>query len=274
MTVNAYLRYVALGDSQTEGLGDGDDLHGLRGCADRLAEQIARDSPDVRYANLAIRGRLAGQVRAEQLAPALALRPDLATVVAGVNDLLRPRVDLDEVVGHLEAMYAALTAQGAVVVTLTFPDMGRITPLARPVAHRVFALNDRVREAAGRHGAVVVEASQHPVMTDPRLWSADRLHASPLGHARIAAAVADALGLPGSDDSWTLPLPPDTEARHGLRAVGAELRWAGSFLGPWLARRVRGRSSGDGRRAKRPALLPVTTLADHGERPPNGRLLD
>ncbi|MFD5793415.1 SGNH/GDSL hydrolase family protein [Streptomyces diastatochromogenes] len=257
MSDGAYLRYVALGDSQTEGVGDGDDATALRGWADRLAETVAQSSPGLRYANLAVRGRLAGQVHAEQLAPALALRPDLATVVAGVNDLLRPRVDVDAVAGHLESMFAALGAQGARVVTLTFPDPTRIAPLARPVSHRVVALNERIKEAARRHDVVVVDASHHPVVTDPRMWSADRLHASPRGHALIAAAVAHALGVPGSDDSWTRPLLPGPAARAGWRAVGREVRWAGSFLGPWILRRVRGRSSGDGRQAKRPDLLPV-----------------
>ncbi|MFD0366862.1 SGNH/GDSL hydrolase family protein [Streptomyces sp. NPDC127114] len=253
-----YLRYVALGDSQTEGVGDGDDTRGLRGWADRLAELAARSNPELRYANLAVRGRLAGQVRAEQLAPALALQPDLATVVAGVNDLLRPRFDADEVAGHLEAMFAALGAQGARVATLTFPDLTRLIPAARPVAPRISALNDRIREAAGRHGVTVLETAHHPVVTDPRLWSRDRLHAAPPGHARIAAAFAETLGLPGSDDSWARPLPPPgTRPPGGLRAAGAELAWAAAFLGPWLGRRLLGRSSGDGRAAKRPLLTPV-----------------
>ncbi|MEU6882395.1 SGNH/GDSL hydrolase family protein [Streptomyces sp. NPDC046712] len=253
-----YTRYVALGDSQTEGLGDGDDVTGLRGCADRLAELIADSSPGLTYANLAVRGRLAGQVRAEQLGPALALRPDVATVVAGMNDLLRPRFDADEVAGHLEAMFAELTAQGAKVATVTFPDAARIIPLARPVSGRVIALNARIREAAGRHGVAVAETYPHPVVTDARLWSPDRLHASPLGHERIAAAVADALELPGSSDAWTRPLPdrPSTPAA-GMRAVLGELGWAAAFLGPWVGRRLRGRSSGDGRTAKRPEPAPV-----------------
>jgi hypothetical protein len=93
------------------------------------------------------------------------------------------------------------------------------------------------------------------------LWSADRLHAGPLGHTRIAAAVAHALGLPGSDDTWTLPLPAEGTDIPVWRTVGAELRWAGTFLGPWVGRRLRGRSSGDGRQAKRPALLPVAAPA-------------
>ncbi|MFJ3235582.1 SGNH/GDSL hydrolase family protein [Streptomyces sp. NPDC086787] len=259
MPVDGYLRYVALGDSQTEGVGDGDDVSGLRGWADRLAERLAMDNPDLRYANLAVRGRQAGQIRAEQLAPAIALRPDLATVVAGMNDVLRPRFDADEVVGHLDAMFAALTAQGARVATCTFPDLARITPLARPIAPRLLALNAGIWEAARRHGVAVADATRYPVVNDPRLWSSDRLHANSLGHARIAAAVAHALGLPG-DDEWTRPLP-GAPAASRLRAAEAELRWAGSFLGPWLVRRVRGRSSGDGRSAKRPTPLPVGTAA-------------
>jgi lysophospholipase L1-like esterase len=261
MSSGEYLRYVALGDSQTEGLGDGDDIVGLRGWADRLAEQLAEHCPGVQYANLAVRGRTAGQVRAEQLRPAIALRPDLATVVAGVNDLLRPRFDADEVTGHLEAMFAALTAQGACVATLTFPDVTRITPLARPISSRVVALNHRIREAALRHGVAVAETFHHEVVTDPRIWSPDRLHASPLGHERIAAAIAHALRLPGSSNSWMHPLPPpEAPTPVGWHATAAELRWAASFLGPWLGRRLRGRSSGDGRTAKRPQLQPVHAL--------------
>ncbi|MGW0561919.1 SGNH/GDSL hydrolase family protein [Streptomyces sp. NPDC003016] len=251
-----YARYVALGDSQTEGLGDGDDTTGLRGWADRLAEHLAAVNPRLQYANLAVRGRLAGQVHAGQLAPALALRLDLATVVAGVNDLMRPTFDAAEVAGHLEAMFAALTATGARVATVTFPDIGKIAPLARPLAPRVHDLNGRIRAAAARHGVAVAEAAGQAFATDARVWSEDRLHASPLGHERIAAAVAHALRLPGADDAWTRPLPP-LPAPTGWQAANAELRWAAGFLGPWLGRRLRGRSSGDGRTAKRPQLLPV-----------------
>ncbi|MFJ3724192.1 SGNH/GDSL hydrolase family protein [Streptomyces sp. NPDC090045] len=256
MPKGEYLRYVALGDSQTEGLGDGDDTTGLRGFADRFAGHLTAVNPGLQYANLAVRGRLAGQVRAEQLGPALALRPDIATVVAGVNDVLRPRFDAAEVAGHLEEMFAALTAAGVHVATVTFPDLGRIVPLARPLAPRLTDLNDRIRDAAARHGVSVAETARPEAVADPRMWTTDRLHASSLGHERIAAALAHAVGLAGSDDTWTHPLPPQAAGPPGS-ALAAELRWAAAFLGPWLGRRLRGRSSGDGRTAKRPTLLPL-----------------
>ncbi|MFG3259754.1 SGNH/GDSL hydrolase family protein [Streptomyces sp. NPDC048172] len=254
------MRYVALGDSTTEGIGDGDEESGYRGVADRLADRLAATSPELRYANLAVRGCGTDHVRTVQLPAALALRPDLATVVAGVNDFLRPRYDVNRVAGHLEATFAELTAAGTHVVTLTFPDLGKIAPLARPIASRARALNARIREAATRHGVTVVDTAVHPVTVDPRLWSADRLHLSPLGHARSAAAFAHALRLPDTDSSWTLPLPalPAPKPREALRT---ELRWVATFLGPWILRRLRGHSSGDGRTAKRPELTPVAATA-------------
>ncbi|WP_049563818.1 SGNH/GDSL hydrolase family protein [Nonomuraea sp. SBT364] len=251
--MTAYTRYVALGDSQTEGLGDGDDRDGHRGWADRLAEQLAAADPGLHYANLAVRGRLAAQIRAEQLPAALALRPDLATVMAGMNDIIRPGFDAALVVGELEAMFAALTESGAHVVTVTFPDIGKIAPMARPLRPRVLDLNARIRDAAARYGVTLVDTFALEFVTDTRMWCVDRLHASPAGHARIAAAMAHSLGLPGSDDTWMLPFPP-LPAPGALRSAAAEVRWLATFAGPWIGRRLRGRSSGDGRTAKRPEL--------------------
>jgi lysophospholipase L1-like esterase len=253
-----FSRFVALGDSQTEGLNDGDDTRGYRGWADRLAEQLAVSNPDLRYANLAVRGHLAGQIHADQLEPALALRPDIATVVAGMNDILRPSFDPDEVAGHLDAMFGALVGAGALVGTLTFPDVGRLMPIARPLMPRVHALNARIRTLAARHGLALADSFPYPATTDPRIWSADRLHANSTGHTLIAAAMADAFRLPGSDNSWSRPLPP-LPVRTRWQAAGIELRWLTTFVSPWLGRRLLGRSSGDNRTAKRPALTPVDT---------------
>lgn len=251
-----YARYVAIGDSQTEGVGDGDDRRGLRGWADRLAEALAELDPGFRYANLAVRGRLIGEVRAQQLGPALELEPDLVTVVAGLNDVLSSRYDADAVAAHLEEMVSALRAAGAHVATVTYPDIGEIAPMARRRQPRLTEFNARIREIAAKHGATVVEADRHPVCADRRIWSGDRLHLNPAGHALLADGFGHALGLPGADESWSDPLPP-LPAPGPARTVAAELRWAAVFLTPWLWRRITGRSSGDGRSAKRPSLRSV-----------------
>lgn len=250
-----YSRFVALGDSTTEGMDDPRPDGTYRGWADRLAERLACDNPDLLYANLAIRGRRISQVQDEQLAPALALRPDLATVVAGLNDLLRRRYDPAATAGSLETMLVELRNVGAEVMTFTLPDLSCVSPIARIVRTRLFAYNEAIREVGQRTGAIVVDIAAEPVALDPRLWSVDRLHASPLGHERIAGALIHALGL-DPDRSWAEPLPPLERLRPHTR-VASEVVWAQRYFTPWIIRRLRGRSSGDGMLPKRPELASV-----------------
>jgi uncharacterized protein (DUF952 family)/lysophospholipase L1-like esterase len=256
--MSSFQRFVAIGDSQTEGLNDPDGRGGFRGWADRFAALLAGADPHVQYANLAVRGRLVAAIRAEQLGPALAMRPDLATVMGGLNDLMRQSVDVAAVAADLEAMLAALRAAGATVLTNTFPDPSTIAPLFRRLVPRVAAYNEHIRAAAARHGALVVDFAAHGAGNDLRIWSPDRIHANPFGHSLIAAAFADTVGLPDCDH-WTTPLPIVAPASR-LRRTGTELRWLGRDVAPWLVRRARGRSSGDHITAKRPRLLPVASV--------------
>ncbi len=252
----AFRRYVALGDSTTEGLEDPHPDGGFRGWADRLAEVLARLDPAFLYANLAIRGRKMAQIRAEQLEPALAMAPDLASIIGGVNDILRPKVELDAVAGDIEAIVAALRGCGATVLMLTYPDPAKIMPFARGASPRVRAYNEALREIASRHDARLMDLARYGVV-DARLWHPDRLHANSEGHERIALAAADALGLPDATDAWLTPLPPAPPETRSAR-VKREATWAGRYFAPWVVRRVRGRSSGDGVLPKRPALAPVS----------------
>jgi lysophospholipase L1-like esterase len=249
-------RYVALGDSTTEGLDDPHPAGGYRGWADRLAERLAAVNPGLRYANLAIRGRKLPQIRAEQLEPALALEPDLASVLGGVNDILRRQVDLGAIAADLEQVVAALRDSGATVLVVTYPDLTQTISLgASRVRARVGDFNGRVRAIAERQDAVLVDLERDDIR-HPSLWSTDRLHASALGHERIAAVAAAALGV-GEEDraGWAEGLPEVAPRPLPLRFAG-DAAWAGRHLAPWVMRRLRGVSSGDGREPKRPGLAP------------------
>ena len=118
--------YVALGDSFSEGVGDPDPdrPNGVRGWADRAAEVMAEHEPGFRYANLAIRGRKMHQVLTEQVDAALEMSPDLVTVYAGGNDILRPKVDIDSIVAPYGAALRRLRDAGTRVLLFTGFDLG------------------------------------------------------------------------------------------------------------------------------------------------------
>lgn len=248
-----YSRYVAIGDSQTEGLWDGDDSVGVRGFADRLAEIVDVYYPGLAYANLAVRGRRIRDLLDDQLPHALAMDPDLITVCIGMNDVTRPGSNFDDALTELEDLHAQLALSGATIVTTTFPDLARIIPIGRILAARVLRINDEIRRAADWYDFRLVDLYDAPSITHPDTWSADRIHGSPKGHALFAAAAAEALGLPGSNHDWAAG--DGGPVRQSLRSQAySQALWTQNMLMPWLWRHVRGRSAGDGRGPKRPRL--------------------
>ena len=250
-----YHRFVALGDSQTEGLNDGDDSVGVRGWADRFALRLAQTtSPRLTYANLAVRGCRARHVHDVQLPAALALEPDLAAVAVGMNDLLRHDYDQDAVVAQVEETFAALRATGCRVLTMTFPDVAMMLPVMGWLRGKEVRLNRLLVEAARRHDVEVLDLFPLAISGDPAMWSHDRIHGSTLGHQRIAAGMCELVGLPGSDHSWA----ETTHTSAGpLQVVRRDAWWLATFMVPFLTRQLRGRGPGVGRTAKRPLLTPV-----------------
>lgn len=248
----AAVRYVALGDSLTEGIGDDPWPDGTpRGWADRLAELLTQHD-DVEYANLAVRGLRSAQIRDRQLTAALELEPDLVTLTAGMNDILRPRADFDALQTTLTAVVATFAERGTPVLIVPIPDVRAVSPVGVLLNDRRVRLN-QVYRSLERHGLLPVVDTSETVFEDPRAWADDRLHLSALGHTRLALAAAAAFGVP-VDEDWATP-PPGAAA---VRTWRSDADWARRHVAPWLGRRVRGRSSGDGRHAKRPALAPVT----------------
>jgi lysophospholipase L1-like esterase len=265
VSTGRYRRYVALGDSSTEGLDDPDGAGHYRGWADRLAEHIARANPGFEYANLAVRGRSAGAVAATQLAPAVAMRPDLATVVAGMNDLLRRNFDAARVAGHVGEMVRGLVAIGATVVTFTIPDVSGRMRLGNTLTARTDALNRELRQMARVHGATLLDLASYELAYDDRMWARDRIHGNAAGHTAIGHELAHLLGVPGAQPG---ALSATLEPRHPRRrrdVLAEDLRWVRLYVMPWAWRRLRGRTTGDGITAKRPSPRPVPSRTDEGE---------
>lgn len=249
-------RMVSLGDSFTEGIGDPDPQSpgGHRGWADRVAEQLSRGVEDFAYANLAIRGRLVNQIQTEQLEPAVALNPDLITVCAGGNDVLRPGGDPDALAVVMDDFIARLAATGATVLLFNGPDIGE-TPVLGSMRGRVAIYNENLRTVAARHDAIIADMWAMRELHEPRMWAPDRLHFSPLGHHTIAMMVLDTLNVEHELKNLE---PQPSEPKPWRTARREDLVWARTHLAPWVLRRLRHQSSGDGITPKRPEAKPFT----------------
>jgi lysophospholipase L1-like esterase len=250
-------KYVAIGDSFTEGLDDRyPDGTGYRGWADLVAQRLANEQGSIQYANLAVRGRQLGNIVAEQVPTALAMRPDLVSFAAGGNDVLRRNFDPAALVTEFDETVATLRKLGADVVLFRFADVTKRLPGRRMILPRVEILNRAVDETAERHGARLIDLWHDAEFLNPRLWSVDRLHLSALGHHRVAAHVLTALELTPEPEWLASSPPPDPVGWVAART--ADARWATQHLAPWVKRRLTGRSSGDAVSAKRPGLDPLS----------------
>ncbi|WP_344054078.1 SGNH/GDSL hydrolase family protein [Streptomyces thermoalcalitolerans] len=253
----SYSSLVAVGDSFTEGMSDLLPDGSYRGWADLLAARMAARTPGFRYANLAVRGKLIGQILDEQVEAAAAMRADVVTLVGGLNDTLRPRCDMGRVKALLTEAVERLAPSCKQLVLMRSPArQGPVLERFRPRLEALFACVD---ELAERHGALVVDLYGAPSLSDPRMWDVDRLHLTAEGHRRVAEAVWQTLGHEPEDPEWRTPLPPAPRPGWLTRRV-ADVRFARQHLLPWIGRRLTGRSSGDGRPPKRPELLPCTDL--------------
>jgi lysophospholipase L1-like esterase len=252
-----YNRFVVCGDSYSEGMTD-EMVDGLyRGWADRVADGLAKKSPTFTYANLAIRGKLLPQVIQDQVPIALTYvtGPDtLVSFHAGANDALRPGFDAALAKERYQGAVRKLAASGATIMLFTvLEDTGNSGRGSKLWQERFGAFNKGVREIAAEVGAIIVDANQERFFSDKRFLAFDRLHLNSMGHSRCADAVLEKLGYE-FDPGWRTPLPPATPTPWiKERAVG--VMWFFVFALPWIIRRLRGRSSGDGRVCKYPTPI-------------------
>jgi lysophospholipase L1-like esterase len=247
-------RYVALGDSFTEGVGDPEPRSpgGLRGWADRVAEELSVGHEDFAYANLAVRGLLLGQILDQQAGPALALQPDLITLSGGGNDLVFRGSDPDKLAVRLDAGMEQLSSTGATIVLFAGPDWGG-TPVIGHNRAKIAIFNENIRTVASRYDAVIADLWALQELADPRMWDPDRLHFSPLGYHTVAKMVLDTLNVPHTLQPYQPKALPESSWRH---ARAEDLVWARKYLVPWVLKRIRHQTEEE-LRAKRPVPGPV-----------------
>jgi lysophospholipase L1-like esterase len=255
-----YGSFAALGDSFTEGVGDPySDGVSCRGWADRFAEHLAATSPGLHYANLAIRGKCVGEVLEEQVPAAVAMAPDLVSLAAGGNDMLKPRCNPDTLADTFETAVARLTAAGSKVMVFTGFDPTAF-PVLRLIRGKAAVFSMHLRGIAAKYDCLLADLWPMRILTDRRLWSPDRLHLNPDGHRRVALLVSEVAGIMASED-WSAPLAEQQllpgfkgAARTWLTARWSDVEWITEHAAPYLSRRLHGVASGDGLVAKRPEL--------------------
>jgi lysophospholipase L1-like esterase len=230
------VRFAALGDSLTEGVGDR-VKDGWRGWAALLADGLGPDGAPVEFRNFAVSGAQTLDVLERQTPAALALRPDIVSVLVGVNDTLRCTFDIHAVATRLDQVYAAFAAQKAVVLTACLPDPGAMLGLpgvlAHPLARRQRAVNAVVHALSERYGAVHLHAAEGDWITDRAMWSADRLHPGERGHRVLATRFHAALAANGV----AVGRQPSVEPEFPPPTRSASLLWLATAGTGWVARR-------------------------------------
>jgi len=236
-------RFVALGDSFTEGVGDRNKHlpHGVRGWADRVAEGLAAAEPGWEYVNLAVRSKRLRHIVAEQLEPALRLHPTLITLYAGGNDIMDLGTNVNALLRDYEHLVAALAGTGARLLLFTGYDVP-VSPVLQPLKRRNHLYNDGVRRIAASYGAVVVDYWAFDAYAERRMWDSDRLHMSKAGHKYLAAQVLDILDVPHQvkTKSWD-PLP----RRSPREWSKDQLQWLQDWVIPLFHRKLQGVTLGD-----------------------------
>ena len=238
------LRYAALGDSFTEGVGDVRKDGSVRGWADLVAKRIAKTEP-LDYINLAVRGRQLAPIATDQLDAALALSPDVLTFCGGGNDLLAIRPNLAALRATTESVIVRTQRAGVRLVMLSNADPTAHLPMGRAIRRNALALHDMVCELVDEYGVELVDTFVDAELRRAAYWSADRIHLNRRGHRRVAASVLAHLGY-RAPAKWTTsaPGPDPVPSRFDAAAFGARQL-------PLVARdRLLRSASGDDRRPK------------------------
>ena len=253
--------YVAIGDSLSEGLGDFSFLERRvhSGWTDRLATLLAKEAElegyEFRYANLAIRGSNIAAIMGSQLDRALLLKPDLVTVMAGQNDFFCKAENLPELERVFrEGIQKLLDAGCRVIVSNTINPIHLV--VFRRLARLATTMTEMIERVAKDLNVPIHDVHRIDSLAEVRYWAEDMVHFSGPGHIKVANKAAELLQL-----RYRLSEFDDCEIWIPKRGLIGTSRWVLLHVIPFMVRRARGVTSGDGLEPKLPELTSYKGIA-------------
>lgn len=188
-----YRCFVAIGDSLTEGYGD--EIDGMIKTPWPIGVGKILGIETVH--NLGISGYRSDQVYEFQFHKALALKPDIVSIMVGGNDLFQYKWNKKKYSNILKEMIEEFTKSGATVITGNLPDFTYMykLPLYKKLAAKYLIKQENkvLDKLAKEYNTIHIVFYNHPLQLDKSNWSKDCIHPNSKGYDKIATEISNTI---------------------------------------------------------------------------------
>lgn len=192
--VHMWKRFVAIGDSFTEGIGDEVEGITLKSWVDHFVQLCVND---IEYVNFAKRGLVTKEIRLQQLEKALTFKPDLVSLIAGANDVLKGRWNHQAYKNEMEFMIDKLSKTDADIIIANLPDFTVRLPFSsekkQVIQEQLLEANDVIRSLSREYKLHHIDFWNHQLVNDNTLWSTDLIHPNSKGYVKVAELIFNSL---------------------------------------------------------------------------------
>lgn len=191
------IRYLAIGDSLTQGVGAPDESTGAFPAL--LAEHWRADGCEVELQNAGISGYTVAQILDEQVPQIESFKPNIITFQGGGNDIANG-ITIDEYHENVKSVLDSATGSGARVIVLAQNDWAR-SPVGvdygESVPSQRAAFDDVLIEEASAHGAEFIDLRPlYAEQADQDQWVEDGLHPTPEAYQAWADRLTEEVPAP------------------------------------------------------------------------------
>lgn len=192
--IDMWKRFVAIGDSFTEGIGDEVEGIALKSWVDHFVQLCENE---LKYANFAKRGLVTKEIRSQQLGKALTFNPDLVSLIAGANDVLKGSWNHHAYKNDMEFMIDTLSKTGADIIIANLPDFTVRLPLSsekkQVLREQLLEANEVILSLSREYKLHHVDFWNHHLVNDNTLWSTDLVHPNSKGYVKVAELIFNSL---------------------------------------------------------------------------------